>query len=171
MVLIRTKRCKCKSCEKIRDYSYDTNEGRCPEDFKCACGGTTEWWFQPKQNRIHTEISSLYDQKRRDGFGGVDPRFGVAVTSYQEKKALLKERGMEETDVERFDDIQNDVATKEAAQAATSERNPNMLVADSVEEVMSKISNDQIDRGATGSLVGRKDQDPDSGLIDGWNGF
>lgn len=167
--MIRTKRCKCKRCEKIRDYSYDTNEGRCPETFTCECGGKTEWWFQPKQNRIHTEIASLYD--RRDGFGGVDPRFGVAVTSYQEKKALLKERGQEETDVERFDDIQNDVAEKQAAQAAKSERNPNMLVADSVEEVMSKISNDRIDRGATGSMVGRKDQDPDSGLIDGWNGF
>jgi len=100
-------------------------------------------------------------------YGKMDPRFGVVVESYEHKKALLKEAGLEEMEVERYDDIQNDVADK-AAREARVQRDPNMLVGDSVEEIMSKISTDQIDRGATGNLMGREDQDPESGLIESW---
>ena len=163
--MIREKTCKCKSCDRLTGYTYDTAEGKCPETFKCKCGGKAEWTFE-KRNHIHTEISSLYD--RRDGFGGVDPRFGVPVKSYQEKQALLRERGLEETQVERFDDIQNDVAEQQAKQAERKNGAQSALVADSVDELMERINTDKIDRRATGTLTGRAGQDPDSGLIDGF---
>jgi len=160
--MIRMKRCVCGDCEIVRDYPYDTNAGRCPKTLECECGGEAVWTFQGPQNHIHTEKSSLYDPNR------VDPRFGQPVASYQEKKALLKEKGIEETDVERFDDIQNDVAEKQARQAKI-QRDPSMLVADSPDQLLQKISNDQESRGATGNVM--VSDDMDSGMIDSWRGF
>ena len=160
---IRTKRTRCVECGNVTDHSYDTDAGRCPEQFACECGGVAEWWFQPAQNHIHTERPSLYD--RQDQFGGVDPRFGVRVTSYQEKKAILKERGLEETEVERYDDIQNEVAERQERQNQ-HQRDPNMLVADSLDEINQKISKQAVGMGAAEDFSKREGYNKETGLIE-----
>ena len=87
------------------------------------------------------------------------------MSSYQEKKALLKERGLEETEVERYDDIQNEVAERQERQNQ-HQRDPNMLVADSLDEINAKISKQAIDRGATGDFSKREGYNKETGLIE-----
>ena len=78
---------------------------------------------------------------------------------------------MEEVDVERYDDIQNDVAAKSAAQAQ-HKRDPNTLIADSLEEINRKISTNAAAQGATqGDFSKRESYDRDTGLVDSWGGF
>jgi len=155
--MIHSKDFACSHCGKgYPDFPY---EGKCPETIPCECGKEASWTFQ-RVNLIHTTHSSQY--------GRFDPRFGCVVESYEHKQSLLKTAGKEETVIERYDDIQNDVDERQAAQAAKGERDPNMLIADSLEQINEQIDNDQIDRGHTGTPLGREDQDPDTGLIDAW---
>ena len=147
----------CKCGKNYRDYPVDAP--RIPRTIKCECGKRAGW-ITARQNQIALSNSTMY--------GKMDPRFGQVVESYGEKQRLLKEHGMVEGDVEKYDDIQNEVAEQTAKK---TERSPNTLVADSIDEIYERIDTDRIDRGATGNLRGRADQDPETGLIDTWAGF
>lgn len=112
-----------------------------------------------KKNQIHLSHSSQY--------GRMDPRFGKKVESYGHKKQLLKEHGWEETEIERYDDIQNEVAEK----SKKDDTPTNHIVGDSIGEIMNKINKDQVDWRHTGNLRGRPDQDPETLLIGGTEVF
>jgi hypothetical protein len=135
----------------IRTWDFDTcscgkshnsevfSTRKIPQELKCACGKKVGW-AKAKQNHIHTTISGQY--------GKVDPRFGKVVDSYGHKKQLLREYGMEEGDIERHDDIQNDVGDRVQRQER-HERDPNTLVADSLEEITERINKETADQGGT----------------------
>ena len=152
---------KCISCGKVhRDHPVDGDT--IPKTIACDCGKRAGW-TRLKKNLIHRSISSLY--------GKTDPRFGERVDSYEEKKRLLKEHGLEETEVEKYDDIQNDIEQKRRRQA--EKRGGEYIAADSIEEVYEQIEKrgSQISWKETGNLRGRTDQDPETGLISSQGGF
>jgi len=148
----------CACGKEYRDWPC---EGRIPETIKCECGKRASW-VKMRKNQINLTASTMY--------GKVDPRFGVKVEDYGHKKQLLREHGLVEGDVERHDDIQDDVEARKQRQDR-HKRDPNTLVADSLDEITDRISTDMIDRRATGNLRGRPDQDPKTGLIQSWVGF
>jgi hypothetical protein len=128
-----------------------------PETIKCDCGKSVGW-SRGKRNGLHRSLSSLYDR--------VDPQTGRKHGSYEEKKKWLKETGRVETGIERIDDIMNEEIPK-----SNTQRDPNMLVADSMEELTETINKVGYDRQKTGSLTGREGQDKETGLIDTWREF
>lgn len=149
------------ACECGKHYrDWPIMKGKIPETIKCECGKRATW-ARMKVRGIHRSISTMY--------GKLDPRFGVVVESYEHKKQLLKEHGWEETDVERYDDIQNDVEAQEAKKKSKGE----YIAADSLDEVYEQIEkqSERISWKDTGNLRGRTDQDPVTGLIDSMGGF
>lgn len=107
-----------------------------------------------KQNHLHQSLSGLYGKK--------DPRFGRIFKDHGEKRLYLKEQGITEGDIEREDDILGE------SDPVKTERDPNMLVADSLEQIQETISKVGYDRQNTGSLTGREGQDKETGLIEAW---
>ena len=142
--------CKC----GIGHDSWPVTSKTIPKKISCKCGEKVGW-MSSKQNHLHQSKTGLY--------GKVDPRFGVAFADYGEKKAYLKEHGIEETDIEHRDDIMNDEAS-----VSRGSRDPNMISADSIEALQEQIASSAYDRANTGSLTGREGQDKDTGLIDSW---
>lgn len=145
------------TCECGKSHSdWPIDAPKIPQTIKCECGKRVGW-ARSRGNRLHRSISTLYGRK--------DPQTGEVYESYEDKKKKLKARGLEETEVERLDDIENDVA---AQMAKSRQRDPNVLIADSLDEINERIDTDRVDRASTGSLRGREGQDPETGLIDSW---
>ena len=107
-----------------------------------------------KHNYLHQSHSGLYGKK--------DPRFGVTFADHGEKRLYLKEHGITEGDIEREDDILGE------SDPVRTERDPNMLVADSLEQIQATISKVGYDKQNTGPLTGRVGQDKETGLIAAW---
>lgn len=147
---------QCSCGKEYRDWPV--NGARVPKTIKCECGKRAGW-VRMRKNQIHRSHSSQY--------GRMDPRLGERVDSYEEKKRLLKERGLEETDIERYDDIQQDVINR----SKKDDTPTNHIVADSLDEIMDSIKTDQVDWRHTGNLRGRAGQDPETLLIGGMKGF
>jgi len=142
------------TCSCGKDHSgWPIDAPKIPKTIACECGKRVGW-MRGKQNHLHQSKSSLYGKK--------DPRFGVTFADKGEKDRYLKEKGIIEGDIEREDDILGESDPKK------TKRDPNMLVADSLEDLQAQIGKTGYDRQNTGSLTGRDGQDKETGLIDSW---
>lgn len=147
------------TCSCGKDHrGWPITAKKIPQTIQCECGKRVGW-VKAKQNNIYAAAPSLYGKK--------DPRFGVTFANVAEKKAYLKEHGIEESDLEHPDDIMND-----RGHTPRGKRDPNMLIGDSLTEINEQIGKmHDIDRNNTGSLTGREGQDPETGLIESWREF
>ena len=75
------------------------------------------------------------------------------VEDYGHRKRLLKENGMHELPPETLEEARG--APLHAGN--TAERDPNVIIADSIEEIRAKIPSDRVDHRATGGR--RPDQE------------
>ncbi len=151
------------SCGKTyRDWPITAK--KVPQTIACECGKRASW-ISRRQNAIHESHSGMK-------YGEFDPQFGCVVESYGHKRQLMRERGMVEVGgPEKIDDIREDIAAQEAVAASRGPRDPNILQADSIPELMESIeSNPELDRKHTGKLRGREGQD-ENGLFDSWAHF
>ena len=146
----------CECGKSHRDWPITS--AKIPKTIKCDDCGERVGWIRHRGNKIHRTLSSLYT-------GRPDPQTGEVYESYEDKKRILKERGLVEGDIERFEDIEDDVA---ARMEQSRQRDPNVLIADSLEDITQRIDTDRVDRRHTGSIMGRDGQNPETGLIDSW---
>jgi|TARA_R110000787_G_scaffold37151_4_gene94626 hypothetical protein len=126
------------SCGKAHQ-SVPITSPKIPKTIKCECGKRIGWGVT-RTNGIHATLSTM-------NYGRFDPQFGCVVESYGHKKQLMKELGL--IDIggpEKFDDIEAD---GERMRPGT-EADPSIVRADSMEEIMGLIPEDQIDRKRTG---------------------
>jgi len=88
--LIRLRDWKCTAGHVSASVPYDTAEGRCPEKITCPQPGCRRaaYWTSHKTNDIHAN-SSLYNR--------YEIGLGAFVTSYEHKKQLMYELGVEES--------------------------------------------------------------------------
>lgn len=148
---------RCPTCGRVYRDQPVTGE-HVPPTMACACGGRAEWTFMRK-NHIHATHRGMK-------YGEFDPQFGCVVEDYGHRQRLLRERGMVDAGgPETMDQIME--RTFEQQQRTRTERTPDVLAADSLEEIGAKIDRDRIDRKHTGRLTGRADQDPQTGLLPG----
>ena len=138
----------CTTCGKR--YPSHPYEGRRPVSIPCECGAAATWDNQ-RPNLIHATHSGRK-------YGEFDPQFGCIVEDYAHKKRLLKENGWHELPPETLEEA------REAPLHAgnTTERDPGVIIADSMEEIRAKIPSDRVDHRATGG--GRAD-------LDSWGKF
>ena len=133
----------CTACgQRYPSHPY---EGRRPETIPCACGEAATWDHQ-RPNFIHPSLSGRK-------YGEFDPQFGGVVEDYAHKKRLLKENGMHELPPETLEEAREGPLHA----GNTAERDPNVIVADTMDEIRAKIPRDRVDHRATGG--GRPDQD------------
>jgi hypothetical protein len=133
----------CTACgQRYPSHPY---EGRRPETIPCACGEAATWDHQ-RANIIHPSHSGRK-------YGEFDPQFGCVVEDYAHKKRLLKEHGMHELPPETLEEAREGPLHA----GNTAERDPNVIVADTMDEIRAKIPRDRVDHRATGG--GRPDQD------------
>jgi hypothetical protein len=102
--------------------------------------------MQKLKAQIHPTLSTRK-------YGEFDPQFGVVVEDYGHKKRLLKENGWHELPPETLEEARE--APLHAG--STAERNPDVIIADSMDEIRRKIPADRVDHRATGGH--RPDQD------------
>lgn len=133
----------CMACgQRYPSHPY---EGRRPVSIPCGCGEAATWDHQ-RPNFIHPSHSGRK-------YGEFDPQFGCVVEDYGHRKRLLKEHGMHELPPETLEEA------REAPLHAgnTAERDPDVIIADSIEEIRAKIPSDRVDHRATGGR--RPDQE------------
>jgi hypothetical protein len=130
-------------CGCGKEYrGYPVTAQKTPKTIKCECGQRASW--------IMAKTNGISDTP----YGRFDPQFGCVVESYAHKNQLLKQHGMVEVGgPEHMDDIMND------GQAA-SEPNPDIIKAESMEEILKNIPQDRVDRKSTGN--------PDRPMLDCW---
>ena len=140
----------CECGEKHNDTPID--EPRIPETIGCRCGKRIGW-VRGKRNFIHATHSGRK-------YGEFDPQFGCIVEDYSHKKRLLKEMGATEGPPVTREQAREDLHNIEAQK---KERDPNVVTADSIDEIESFIDQDMVDRKATGNRQSRQDDE-------GWPG-
>lgn len=146
----------CECGKNHRDWPI--TDKKIPKTIQCECGKRVGW-VRGRQNQIHLSHSALY--------GRTDPRTGETYADYGEKQADFRRRGLIEGDVERVEDIENEIAAQEAKR---KERDPNVVVADGVEELQAKLyKDDRIDWSKTGDPTKRGDTE--AGLLDSWRNW
>lgn len=139
----------CKACG-TRYESYPVTAKRVPHSIKCENCGKRATWTSHKGNLINFTASGM-------NYGKFDPQFGCVVRDYAHRQRLLREKGMVEVSgPERRDDIEAD------APVPTGQRDPNVFVADSIEEIMEQIDTGRIDWKLTGNSR-RRDMLPSGG--------
>jgi len=133
--------CKCGVSHANRPISAP----RIPKTIKCECGKRVGWAVR--------KVNGISDSP----YGRFDPQFGCVVESYAHKQRLLKQYNMVEVSgPEKEDDILADGDKLRPA----SEPNPDVVRADSLEEITGLIPRDRIDWKHTGN--------PDRPMVDCW---
>jgi len=127
--------CEC----GVRHNDTPVSAKQVPQTIKCDCGKRVGW-VMGKRNHIHSTHSGRK-------YGEFDPQFGCVVEDYSHKKRLLKQMGAEETAPWTKDESQ---AEKERIESRATERDPNVITADSEDEILSQINQGMVDRKATG---------------------
>ena len=139
MSAIRTWDFYCESCETAhKDIVYT---GRRPKTILCGCGARAGWGFVQKNQIHHTHTGRKYGQ--------FDPQFGCVVEDYAHKQALLKRYGKEELPPETHEQIAEDMHEQEERARRVAPRDPDTLIADSLDELSAQIM-DKIDTRHTG---------------------
>ena len=126
-------------CSCGKEYrGYSVTEDKTPKTIKCSCGKKAEW-IMGKTNGIHATHTGMK-------YGEFDPQFGCVVESYGHKKKLMKEMGL--VDIggpETRDDIE-----RHGESIPDNEQDPNVIRAESMEEILNKTPADQVDWKHTG---------------------
>lgn len=153
MGIRRTWDFRCDSCGTLHASMLFFD--KVPETVPCPdCGGTASW-ASFRSNGIHqTHTGRKY--------GEFDPQFGCVVEDYAHKKRLLKERGWEELPPESVD------AIREEVDPTPTERDPNVVGADSIEELVGNIKKLPVDHQKTGNLDNRLKQWADDDSASPW---
>jgi len=123
---------------------------RIPKTLHCMNCGKKAGWASIKKNHIHTTISTRK-------YGEFDPQFGCVVKDYSHKKELLRQHDMHELPPETMEEARESPMRGEDRQ---TERDPKVMVADSLEEIEAQIPKDQIDSRATGDRQRERDNLP-----------
>jgi hypothetical protein len=135
---------QCTTCARVFDHFYEPPR---PTTTACLCGGEASW-ASTKRNQIHRSHSGRK-------YGEFDPQFGMVIESYEHKQKLMKERGWEELPPETKEEIAEDAYNWE--QKKHTERDPGVLVADSLEELQKQVlEHERIDRRLTGEASFRR---------------